>query len=77
MEQQPKIVMQAHAPDDDPFAAIGEVDTGAKKLVSPLEFGSGAVSSPLAQKDDAEPKGNADDPAAKKDKDEPSASSSE
>lgn len=69
--------MQANIPDDDPFAAIGEVDTGAKKLVSPLEFGSGAVSSPLAQKDDATPKDSAEDPVAKDDKDEPSASSSE
>jgi hypothetical protein len=34
--------MQAHDPDDDPFAALSaEVD--AKQLVPPLEFGSGAA----------------------------------
>ena len=35
-------VMQAHDPDDDPFAALSaEVD--AKQLVTPLEFGTGAA----------------------------------
>jgi hypothetical protein len=35
-------VMQAHDPDDDPFAALSaEVDS--KQLVTPLEFGTGAA----------------------------------
>lgn len=39
---QPKVVMQEHDPNDDPFADLIAVET--KQLVSPLEFGSGAVS---------------------------------
>jgi hypothetical protein len=39
----PKPVMQEHDPNDDPFAnLIPAAET--KQLVSPLEFGSGAVS---------------------------------
>lgn len=41
-------VMQAHDPNDDPFGDLAPADdTG---LVSPLEFGTGAVEPP---KDDA------------------------
>lgn len=39
---QPKVVMQEHDPNDDPFADLIAVET--KQLVSPLEFGTGAVS---------------------------------
>jgi hypothetical protein len=35
-------VMQAHDPNDDPFAALS-ADVDAKQLVSPLEFGTGAA----------------------------------
>lgn len=39
---QPKVVMQEHDPSDDPFADLMAVET--KQLISPLEYGSGAVS---------------------------------
>jgi hypothetical protein len=39
----PKPVMQEHDPNDDPFADLTPA-VEAKQLVSPLEFGSGAVS---------------------------------
>ena len=35
-------VMLQHDPNDDPFAELS-VEVDAKSLVSPLEFGSGAV----------------------------------
>jgi hypothetical protein len=39
---QPKVVMQEHDPNDDPFADLLTVET--KQLISPLEYGSGVVS---------------------------------
>jgi hypothetical protein len=64
MQAPPTPVMQAHDPDDDPFAALSaEVD--AKQLVTPLEFGTGAAAPAEPAKDEPEPATKEEEPTAK------------
>jgi hypothetical protein len=37
----PKAIMKDHDPNDDPFADL--VDDSSNQLISPLEYGSGAI----------------------------------
>ena len=37
----PKAIMKEHDPNDDPFADL--VDDSSNQLISPLEYGSGAI----------------------------------
>jgi hypothetical protein len=55
-------VMQAHDPNDDPFAALS-TETDAKQLLTPMEFGTGAA--PPAAAATEEKKDTAPEPSKK------------